>query len=62
MRSLFICGFRLETRQAAEDIIERLHGRIVRGWDDNGCRISVRFANSTEQRELRVSSFGIFTN
>ncbi|KAL0958497.1 hypothetical protein HGRIS_000640 [Hohenbuehelia grisea] len=44
---------RLETRQAAEDIIERLHGRLVRGWNDTGCRISVRFADTTEQRELR---------
>jgi hypothetical protein len=46
---------RLETREAAEEIIERLHGRMVRGWNEPGCRISVRFADSAEQREMRVS-------
>lgn len=46
---------RLETRTAAEEIVERLHGRMVRGWNDPGCRISVRFADTAEQRELRVS-------
>lgn len=45
----------METREAAEEVIERLHGRVVRGWNDNGCRISVRFADTNEQRELRVS-------
>lgn len=29
---------------------------MVKGWNDPGCRISVRFADSSEQRELRVSS------
>ncbi|KAF9220809.1 hypothetical protein BS17DRAFT_882225 [Gyrodon lividus] len=48
-----IAFLRLENRAAAEDTIERLHGRMVRGWDDPGCRISVRFADSAEQRELR---------
>lgn len=47
----------LESRAAAEETIERLHGRMVRGWDDPGCRISVRFADSAEQRELRVCLF-----
>ena len=28
---------------------------MVRGWNEPGCRISVRFADSAEQRELRVS-------
>ncbi|KAG2068535.1 hypothetical protein BDR04DRAFT_1232759 [Suillus decipiens] len=50
-----IAFVRLETRTAAEDTIERLHGRMVRGWNDPGCRISVRFADSAEQRELRRS-------
>ncbi|KAG1763310.1 hypothetical protein EDD22DRAFT_777237 [Suillus occidentalis] len=50
-----IAFYRLETRAAAEDTIERLHGRMVRGWNDPGCRISVRFADSAEQRELRRS-------
>lgn len=54
-------GSRLETHQAAEDIIERLHGRMVRGWNEPGCRISVRFADSPEQRELRVSSRSFFS-
>jgi hypothetical protein len=45
---------RLETRSACEDVIKRLHGRMVRGWNDPGSRISVRFADSAEQRELRV--------
>lgn len=47
----------LETRAAADETIERLHGRMVRGWNDPGCRISVRFADSAEQRELRVRLF-----
>lgn len=45
---------RLETRTGAEEVIERLHGRMVRGWNDPGSRISVRFADTSEQRELRV--------
>ena len=47
---------RLESRTAAEETIERLHGRMVRGWNDSGCRISVRFADTAEQRELRVGT------
>lgn len=46
--------YRLESRTSAEETIERLHGRMVRGWNDPGCRISVRFADTAEQRELRV--------
>lgn len=45
---------RLETRAACDEIIKRLHGRMVRGRNDPGSRISVRFADSAEQRELRV--------
>ncbi|KAI0371222.1 hypothetical protein BV20DRAFT_965377 [Pilatotrama ljubarskyi] len=48
-----IAFVRLESREAAEEIIERLHGRLVRGSNDAGCRISVRFADTAEQRELR---------
>ncbi|PPQ75600.1 hypothetical protein CVT24_010910 [Panaeolus cyanescens] len=48
-----IAFVRLDTRHGAEEIIERLHGRMVRGWNDTGSRISVRFADTTEQRELR---------
>ncbi|KAH9010029.1 hypothetical protein EDB84DRAFT_1147487 [Lactarius hengduanensis] len=50
-----IAFVRLETRAACEDVIKRLHGRMVRGWNDPGSRISVRFADSAEQRELRRS-------
>ncbi|OAX39944.1 hypothetical protein K503DRAFT_849253 [Rhizopogon vinicolor AM-OR11-026] len=50
-----IAFVRLESRTAAENTIERLHGRMVRGLNDPGCRISVRFADSAEQRELRRS-------
>lgn len=46
--------YSLETRAGAEEVIERLHGRMVRGWNDTGSRISVRFADTSEQRELRV--------
>ncbi|KAI0635328.1 hypothetical protein C8Q77DRAFT_1156630 [Trametes polyzona] len=48
-----IAFVRLESRTAAEDIIERLHGRLVRGKGEAGSRISVRFADTAEQRELR---------
>ncbi|KAI0041858.1 hypothetical protein FA95DRAFT_647903 [Auriscalpium vulgare] len=48
-----IAFVRLESRAACEEIIERLHGRMIRGWNDPGSRISVRFADSAEQRELR---------
>lgn len=48
-----IAFVRFETRAGAEEIIERLHGRMVRGWNDTGSRISVRFADTAEQRELR---------
>ncbi|KAF9446628.1 rCop c3, partial [Macrolepiota fuliginosa MF-IS2] len=48
-----IAFVRLETRVGAEEVIERLHGRMVRGWNDTGSRISVRFADTAEQRELR---------
>ncbi|KAF9058477.1 hypothetical protein BDP27DRAFT_1275017, partial [Rhodocollybia butyracea] len=50
-----IAFVRLETRQGAEEVVERLHGRMVRGWNDPGSRISVRFADTSEQRELRRS-------
>lgn len=52
---LIFAACRLETRVGSEDVIERLHGRMVRGWNDPGSRISVRFADTSEQRELRVS-------
>ncbi|KAK0217402.1 hypothetical protein EDD85DRAFT_372732 [Armillaria nabsnona] len=48
-----IAFVRLDTRVGAEEVIERLHGRMVRGWNDPGSRISVRFADTSEQRELR---------
>ncbi|KAJ2922630.1 hypothetical protein H1R20_g14456, partial [Candolleomyces eurysporus] len=48
-----IAFVRLDTRLGAEEVIEKLHGRMVRGWNDAGSRISVRFADTAEQRELR---------
>jgi hypothetical protein len=53
---------RLETRAAAEEIIERLHGQMIRGWNDPGSRISVSFSTrfdrpvprSLEARMLQV--------
>ncbi|KAH9924198.1 uncharacterized protein B0H18DRAFT_1120053 [Fomitopsis serialis] len=48
-----IAFVRFESRTAAEEIIERLHGRIIRGMEKSGARISVRFADTAEQRELR---------
>ncbi|KAF9255767.1 hypothetical protein L218DRAFT_1032258, partial [Marasmius fiardii PR-910] len=51
--SSIACDRRLETRSGAEEVVERLHGRMVRGWNDPGSRISVRFADTGEQRELR---------
>ena len=51
--------YSLETRAGAEEVIERLHGRMVRGWNDTGSRISVRFADTSEQRELRVRLFSL---
>ncbi|KAF8996227.1 hypothetical protein BDQ17DRAFT_1364633, partial [Cyathus striatus] len=50
----FFPSYFRHTRAGAEEIIERLHGRMVRGWNDPGSRISVRFADTSEQRELRV--------
>jgi len=48
---------RLDSRVGAEEVIERLHGQMVRGGaKDGGSRISVRFADTSEQRELRVRS------
>ncbi|TEB22302.1 hypothetical protein FA13DRAFT_1716139 [Coprinellus micaceus] len=35
-----IAFVRLETRAGAEEVIERLHGKMVRGWNDTGSRIS----------------------
>jgi hypothetical protein len=52
---------RLDTRAACDEIIKRLHGRMVRGRNDPGSRISVRFADSAEQRELRVRIYATTT-
>jgi hypothetical protein len=59
LMSFFFPHVRMETRESAEEIIERLHGRMVRGWNDPGSRIAVRFADTSEQRELRVSVFSL---
>jgi len=54
LRLSYHSSCRLETRAGAEEIIERLHGRMVRGWNDTGSRITVRFADTSKQRDLRV--------
>lgn len=47
---------RLETRESALETIDRLNGRVVRGYDeDEGDKIIVKFADSAHQRDLRVS-------
>ncbi|KAJ7100912.1 hypothetical protein B0H15DRAFT_927485 [Mycena belliarum] len=48
-----IAFMRMETRAAAEDVIVRLDGRKVRGWDGEEGRVGVRVADNLEQRELR---------
>ncbi len=48
---------RLETPLACEDVIKHLHGRMIRGWNDPASRVSVLFADSAEQQELRVCVF-----
>ncbi|KAJ6613143.1 hypothetical protein B0H10DRAFT_2436594 [Mycena sp. CBHHK59/15] len=53
-----IAFMRLETRPAAEEIIKRLHGTTIRGWDNTESVISVRFADTLDQRELRRARDG----
>ena len=49
---------RLETRDAALETIDRLNGRVVRGWDEEESdKIIVKFADSSHQRDLRVCFF-----
>ncbi|KAJ7488892.1 hypothetical protein FB451DRAFT_1552840 [Mycena latifolia] len=48
-----IAFMRMDTREAAEDVIVRLNGKKVRGWDDAENRVYVRFADTLDQRELR---------
>ncbi|KAJ7150485.1 hypothetical protein C8R43DRAFT_1107407 [Mycena crocata] len=50
-----IAFMRMNTRAAAEEIIARLNGKKVRGWDGAESRIYVRFADTLDQRELRRS-------
>ncbi|KAJ7274654.1 hypothetical protein C8J57DRAFT_1466637 [Mycena rebaudengoi] len=52
--STMIAFMRLETRSAAEEVIFFLNGRSVRGWDGVEKRIYVRFADTLDQRELRI--------
>ncbi|KZT38669.1 hypothetical protein SISSUDRAFT_722721 [Sistotremastrum suecicum HHB10207 ss-3] len=45
---------RLESRDAAQDTIDNLNGRVLQGWGNTeGDKITVKFADSAEQRELR---------
>ncbi|KAJ7436804.1 hypothetical protein B0H11DRAFT_2294672 [Mycena galericulata] len=48
-----IAFMRMETRAAAEDVILRLNGKTVRGWDGSESLVYVRFADTLDQRELR---------
>ncbi|KAJ7751549.1 hypothetical protein DFH07DRAFT_941654 [Mycena maculata] len=50
-----IAFMRMDSRAAAEDVIVRLNGKKVRGWDDTESRIYLRFADTLDQRELRRS-------
>ncbi|KZS95190.1 hypothetical protein SISNIDRAFT_452539 [Sistotremastrum niveocremeum HHB9708] len=49
-----IAFVRLESRDAAQDTIDNLNGRVLQGWGNTeGDKITVKFADSAEQRELR---------
>ncbi|KAJ7121456.1 hypothetical protein C8R44DRAFT_853070 [Mycena epipterygia] len=50
-----IAFMRLESRGAAEEVIGRLNGKNVRGWDGAESRVYMRIADTFEQRELRRS-------
>ncbi|GBE80348.1 hypothetical protein SCP_0300630 [Sparassis crispa] len=50
---------RLETRAAAEEIIERLDGRMVYDEHATPHRIQVRFADTNEQRKLKRAQYFI---
>ncbi|KAF7362755.1 RRM domain-containing protein [Mycena venus] len=53
--TLIFCLFRMENRAAAEDVILRLNGKMVRGWDGTENRVYLRIADTLDQRELRRS-------
>ncbi|KAF7343856.1 RRM domain-containing protein [Mycena sanguinolenta] len=50
-----IAFMRMETRAAAEDVIRRLNGKTIRGWDGAESRVYLRIADTLDQRELRRS-------
>ncbi|KAJ7036705.1 hypothetical protein C8F04DRAFT_463755 [Mycena alexandri] len=53
--STMIAFMRMESRAAAEDVILRLNGKKVRGWDNAENRVYLRIADTLDQRELRRS-------
>ncbi|KAF7289720.1 RRM domain-containing protein [Mycena indigotica] len=48
-----IAFMRMQTRQAAEAVIDFLNGQTVRGWDGSESKILLRIADTLDQRELR---------
>jgi hypothetical protein len=47
----------MESRAAAENVILRLNGKNVRGWDGTESRVYLRIADTLDQRELRVRTY-----
>ncbi|KAJ7183503.1 hypothetical protein C8R46DRAFT_1344314 [Mycena filopes] len=54
-----IAFMRMDSRAAAEDVILRLNGKKVRGWDDVESRVYLRIADTLDQRELRRTEAAI---
>ncbi|KAJ6517461.1 hypothetical protein C8R47DRAFT_1312927 [Mycena vitilis] len=50
-----IAFMRMDGRVAAEDVILRLNGKSVQGWDGVESRVYLRIADTLDQRELRRS-------
>ncbi|KAJ7624302.1 hypothetical protein DFH06DRAFT_1481625 [Mycena polygramma] len=50
-----IAFMRMDSRVAAEDVILRLNGKSVQGWDGVESRVYLRIADTLDQRELRRS-------
>jgi hypothetical protein len=47
----------MESRAAAENVILRLNGKNVRGWDGTESRVYLVIADTLDQRELRVRAY-----
>ncbi|KAK7046447.1 hypothetical protein R3P38DRAFT_2873843 [Favolaschia claudopus] len=50
-----IAFMRMANRAAADDVILRLKGKTIRGWDGAEGRVHLRIADTLDQRELRRS-------